>query len=372
MTTTYRAAVIGLGRMGSTFDDERTTGGVIYLPYCHTPSYVAASQTELVAGADPHDEQRAIYAERWGLEGHVYADYRELLEKEKPDIVSVCTGTRVRAQIVEDIARSGARAIWAEKPIAMTLVEADRMVAVCADNNVTLAVNCSRRWNPHYASARQLIDTGEIGEVMQVTSYYLCSLSHNGSHGIDTMRYLAADGNVSWVFGEIESDEAASGDDDPQGNGYLVFDNGVRGFLRTTPCGPVAVREFDVLGTKGRIRILENAFQFELWKMAPSGPGGSEQVARVPFPYPLRIQGMGLAMVEDLVRCVESGDKPTCSGTDSRQALEVAVALRESHRRGFTRVDLPLEDRSLGIISLDAPGDALPARVQREQRERRG
>ena len=53
MTTTYRAAVIGLGRMGSTFDDERTTGGAIYLPYCHTPAYVAAPQTELVAGGRP-------------------------------------------------------------------------------------------------------------------------------------------------------------------------------------------------------------------------------------------------------------------------------------------------------------------------------
>ena len=123
---TYRAAVIGLGRMGSTFDDERTQGGVCYLPYCHTPAYVASPLTELVAGADPHDEQRAIYAERWGVTGHVYADHRELLDKEKPDIVSVCTSSRVRPQIVEDIARSGARAIWAEKPIAVTLAEADR------------------------------------------------------------------------------------------------------------------------------------------------------------------------------------------------------------------------------------------------------
>ena len=367
MTTTYRAAVIGLGRMGSTFDDERTTGGAIYLPYCHTPAYVAAPQTELVAGADPHDEQRSIYAKRWGLEGHVYADHRELLEKEKPDIVSVCTSSRVRPQIVEDIAHSGARAIWAEKPIATTLAEADRMVAVCAENDVTLAVNCSRRWNPHYASARELIDAGEIGEVTQVTAYYLCSLSHNGSHGIDTMRYLAADGNVSWVFGEIESDEVAFGEDDPQGNGYLVFDNGVRGFLRSTPCGPIAVREFDVLGTKGRVRILENAFQFELWKMAPTGPNGSEQVARVPFPYPKHIQAMGLTSVDNIVSAAETGGKPLCSGADSRDALEVAVALRESHRRGFTRIDLPLEDRSLGIISAEVPNDGLPARVQREQ-----
>ena len=54
--TTYRAAVIGLGRMGSTFDDEMSEGGSIFLPYCHAPSYCASPHTELVAGADLHDE----------------------------------------------------------------------------------------------------------------------------------------------------------------------------------------------------------------------------------------------------------------------------------------------------------------------------
>ncbi len=272
MSAPLRAAVIGLGRMGSTFDDERTSGGAVYLPYCHTPAYLASPHTELVAGADPHDEQRSIYAERWGLEGHVYADYRELLDKEKPDIVSVCTSARPRAEIVETAANSGVTAIWAEKPVALTLAQADRMVEVCAANGVTLAVNCARRWNPHYASARELIMAGEIGEVLQVTAYYLCGLSHNGSHGIDAMRFLAADGNVRWVFGEIESDEAAFGEEDPQGNGYLAFDNGVRGFLRSIECGPVTGREFDVLGTGGRIRVVESNLQFELWKPVPGGP----------------------------------------------------------------------------------------------------
>ena len=107
MAPLYRAAVIGLGRMGHTYDDERVAGGPIYLPYCHTPSYAASQRTELVAGADPHEGQREIYAERWGLRGHVHADHREMLEKEKPDIVSICTSARARCRIIEDVARSG-------------------------------------------------------------------------------------------------------------------------------------------------------------------------------------------------------------------------------------------------------------------------
>ena len=63
---TYRAGVIGLGRMGSTFDDEITQGGSLFLPYCHGPTYHAAQNIRLVAGADPHQEQANLFAERWG------------------------------------------------------------------------------------------------------------------------------------------------------------------------------------------------------------------------------------------------------------------------------------------------------------------
>ena len=147
--STYRAAVIGLGRMGSTFDDEMTRGGSLFLPYCHGPAYVYSQRTELVAGADIHDEQRSIFGERWGLsDDHMYSDYEEMLDREKPDIVSVCTTARIRADVVQKVARAGVKAIWAEKPISISLAEADEMVRVCAEEGVSLAVNCARRWNP--------------------------------------------------------------------------------------------------------------------------------------------------------------------------------------------------------------------------------
>ncbi len=209
MGTTYRAAVIGLGRMGSTFDDEMKMGSTLLVPYCHTPAYVHSPRTELVAGADPHAEQRSIYAERWGVEGHVYADYREMLEAEKPEVVSVATTARLRAQIVEDVAASGARAIWAEKPLALSLEEADRMLAACKRHSVKMAVNCARRYHPVFQRARELIEAGAIGEVLQITAYSQCTISHNGSHAIDTMRYLAG-GHVEWVFGEMESGGGAA------------------------------------------------------------------------------------------------------------------------------------------------------------------
>ncbi len=362
---TYRAAVIGLGRMGSTFDDEMDRGSSIYVPYCHTPAYVASPNVELVAGADPHEGQRSVYTERWGLDAeHVHDDYRTMLEREDLDLVSVCTNARHRPEIVEQVAKSGVRAIWAEKPMAFSLAEADRMVEICADNSVALAVNCARRYNPHLTQASRMIQGGELGEIYQITALFNCFLSHNGTHGIDAMRYLVG-GDVEWVFGEMESDEAASREEDLTGNGYFAFDNGVRGYLRSTTVGPTG-GEFDVIGSQGRFRSLVDCQVFELYKAVPGGRRDSLQMAQVPFPLPLNIPGSGLTIVADLIEAAEAGHSPRCSGEDGRKALEIAIAMRESHRRGGVRVDLPLTDRSLRIISAEAQGDGTPARVLRE------
>ena len=366
MTSRYTAAVIGLGRMGSTFDDEIDQGGSIFLPYCHAPSYHAAPDVDLVAGADPHDEQRAIFGKRWGIEnGRLYADYREMLEHDRPDLLSVCTTARIRSQIVQDAARAGVKAIWAEKPIALTLAEADAMVETCADHGVALAINCARRWHPFFSHAKTMIEEGELGEIVQVTGYGQCGLSHNGSHLIDIVRYMA-DGKVDWVFGEMESDEAAAGETDLMGNGYLAFDTGVRAYVRGMPCG-IANWEIDVLGTKGRFRSIANGQDVELTKLHPGGPRGRGVPARMPFPWPARYPAMGLTIVEDLISAIENGHPPKCSGADGLEALEVAVALRESHRGGGRKIQLPLADRDLGILSAEIHQDEVPARVRRQQ-----
>ena len=373
--STYRAAVIGLGRMGSTFDDEMTRGGSLFLPYCHGPAYVYSQRTELVAGADVHDEQRSIFGERWGLsDDHLYSDFEEMLDREKPDIVSVCTTARIRSDIVQKVARAGVKAIWAEKPISISLAEADEMVRVCNEEGVSLAVNCARRWNPFYSQARNIIDEGHIGNVLQVTAHAACGLSSNGSHLLDTVRFLAG-GDVQWVLGEMQSDEAAESDSDIMGNGYLVFDNGVRAFVRSMEAGG-ATWDFDVIGEDGRIRTPNDAQAWELTSMVAEtfppvenrrpGVRARRNPVMHQFPWPTHMQGMGLTIVDDIISSFENGHPPKCSGEDALKALETAIAMRESHRRGFVRVDLPLDDRSMKIVSGETINDDVPARIRRQ------
>ena len=366
MAKQYRAAVIGLGRMGSTFDDEKSAWDRAPRPHAHTPCYRAAG-VEVVAGADPHEGQREAYRRKWGIES-LYADYREMLEREQPDILSICTTAKPRARILLDAvgigASRGLKAIWAEKPISISLAEADEMVAACQRAGIALAIGCSRAWSPMYNRMRELIDAGELGDLLQVIGFGQAGVSHNGSHLLTTVNRLAK-GRVQWVFGHMESDEAAAGDVDLQGNGYLHYDNGVQGFVRMTACGG-ANWEIEVIGTQGVLRAIADAQQVQFYKTVESSLAGRRaEPAQHIFPLPAASHSSNTRTVLDLITCIETGKEPNCSGDDGRHALEVAIAMRESHRRGGTRVALPLADRSLHIRSSETLQGDEPAIVRR-------
>ena len=365
-----RAAVIGLGRIGSSFDDEiGAFQPFASVPHSHAASYQAAEEVTLVAGADPHPGQREAFIRKWEFDrNHVYADYREMLERERPDIVSICTTAKPRPSILLAVvkANAGVRAIWAEKPIAFSLEEADQMVDACRRAGILLAFGASRCWDVVYNRMRQLVEMGEIGRPLQVNAFASCQLSHNGSHLLTLVRYLAG-GDCRWVFGAMESDEEARGDDDLAGNGYLQFDNGVQAFVRTMACG-TADWTLDVIGTEGRLRAINDGEEVEFWKRGtPTLPGRRREPVRQLFPRPRVNQSANLRAVQDLVTGLKTGKPPNCDGEAGRQALEIAIALRESHRRGGMRVDLPLADRSLRINSSETLQGEEPALIRRRR-----
>jgi predicted dehydrogenase len=356
--TKYRVGIIGLGRIASTIDDEVQGHPTVALPYSHMACYREVDQVEVVAGADPFEQQRDDFAKRWGVE-NLYADYREMLEKERLDIVSVATSAKPRPGIVADVARSGVKAIFAEKPLATTLAEADDMVALCREQGVALAVGCTRRWDAWWGMARSIIASGQIGRVLQINAMGNAGISHNGSHLIDLIRYLNGNEPVEWVFGEAESDEAAISDDDLRMTGYLAFADGSRCFLRTWPSGAASEWTVDIAGETGTLRATANGGDIEWWQAVEKGA-----VAHRPIPRPQRILSPGVNAVHDIIAAIDTGKKPECAGEDGVAALEIAIALRESHRLGGRRVDLPLADRSLGIRSAETLRGDLPVRLR--------
>ena len=345
---TYGVGVIGCGRMGSTIDDEVQGNASVILPFSHTAAYMEEPRVHVIAAADVDPDKRAAYRQRWDVE-RVYESHVALLEREKLDIVSVCTRAEERPDVVIACAEAGVKVIYAEKPLAWTLEEAEAMVAACRRHGVKLGVGCLRRWHPFYRKAKQLIDEGTIGQLLQVTGYCASNLSHDGSHWVDLMRYFAGDAPVDWLVGEIGSPAAMSDDRDRYGgNAYVAFRNGVRGYLRMMGTG-AAVQEWDIIGEQGRIRALDGGREFELWRRA--GNGKTDRPVREAFPRPQRLPSPTSQAVADMIQCLETDKEPDCNGEDGYAALEIAIAMRESYRRGSARVDLPFSDKEARLIT---------------------
>ena len=365
-----KVAVIGLGRIASTIDDEIEKYDGNHLPYSHIACYRDVPNVEIVGMADTWEEQRESARQRWSFDA-LYADYRQMLEETRPDIVSVCTSAKPRGAILTAIANGGygVKAIWADKPITLSLAEADEAIAACAKAGIVLAVNCTRRWRADYRQALELLNDGAIGDLLFVQSRAQCGLSHNGSHLITTQTMFMP-GRATSLVGEADIDEAHP-DNDFAGSAVISYPGHVRGYVRAFANGP-AENSHDIVGTNGAIRILHDGREIELWTQEPGADNFASQkglgaFGRRFFPPPRRRRSGGVNAIYNLLDCMETGDAPHCSGEDAREALEIAIAIRESERRRNRPVELPLQDRSLKIISTEVVRSELPRAILRQR-----
>ena len=142
----YKAVLIGCSRMGAFIDNEVPAD---MRPYSHAAGYEACERTDLIACSDLRVDVMERVGVRYGIPADKqYTDYREMLAREMPDIVSVATQPEHRAEIVIAATEAGARAIYAEKAFSASLEEADRMVEACQRHNVALNMGTNRRFPP--------------------------------------------------------------------------------------------------------------------------------------------------------------------------------------------------------------------------------
>ena len=165
--TTYKAAVIGLGRIGADFEDN------------HCSAYAHSGRTELVAVCDTLFSKAISVADRFNAKP--YSDAEAMVKTEKLDIVSVCVPHEKHSEVINDVV-SYVKAIYCEKPIANTIKDAQSVINACKKAGVILQVNHQRRFiNPVFRYSRGIMNTGThmfdllrelFGEIEIVTSYF--------------------------------------------------------------------------------------------------------------------------------------------------------------------------------------------------------
>ena len=203
MPRTYRACLIGCGRMGATIDDEVEGRPDRYLwqPFSHAAAAVACDRTDLVAVSDVVAEKAESIRQRYGAE-RAYTDYRQMIEKEQPDIVCIATRPGPHADITVFAAENNVKGIYCEKPLCCSMEEADAMVDVVQKYGVKFNYGTQRRYMPVYRKVRELVDAGEIGNIQCTIAQYGASSALWGlTHAADMLLFLASDPEVDFVQG---------------------------------------------------------------------------------------------------------------------------------------------------------------------------
>ncbi len=348
---TYKSALIGVSRMGAFIDNE---GSTPKLPTSHAAAYEASDRTEIVACSDLRVDVMEQFGKRYGVaKEHQYVDYKEMVEREKPDIVSVATQPEPRSEIVVYLAEHGIKAIYAEKAMAASTREADAMVEAVERNGVVFNLGTNRRWDPGFDTMKELIDSGTIGDLKTIIIYDNGTLFNMSSHWFDIMLRLNNDRPVSWVQAHLQDGaDFLDGDllpEDPSGHGIIQFEDGVTGYALLTG----RQSEVEAICERGVVTALGSG----QWKV--SGPGPMDHRGKhspVPLEFPaFEPRSSSVALVEDLANSLDSGE-PTRGGVRvARAVLDLIFAFIESHRRGGARVTLPLTDSNVRLQRDRAP-----------------
>ena len=359
---TYRAAVVGLGGIGTGRPSDGSKYPVLGTdwPHSHVAAYAAYPGTEVVGVCDLREDLLEKFHATWGPTlpaAEAYTDYREMIEKERVEILSVVTSDHRHAQIVIDAAERGVKAILCEKPLATTVAEAQKMVETCDRLGVALTVNHSRRWKPHWVAARALVWDGPLGPVRRIAGSWTGSramLFRNGGHLIDTINWFAgsAEGAApEWVVGILDEEHRShapryTGDGgkdpklDPGGTGLVHYTNGTRAFINCSKGVTGGGVELEVFCENGHLRIDDICAQIG---RVPAGES-SHNRAWEPVPAVATSLGDTPAAFAELIAAVEEKRAPRYTAREASLAPTVILALLQSNANGSAPVRFPIKD----------------------------
>lgn len=240
---TLRAAVIGVGAMGRN----------------HARVYREMSETDLVAVADvSHDNAEAVGKDQGA---RAYGDYRELLEQERPDLVSVVVPTEDHQAVALQALRAGCH-VLVEKPIAETVEQGLSLVRCAASLDRKLMVGHVVRFDSAIQDLKLRLERGELGAVYQVRSRRLGPFPARvrdvgvivdlGTHDLDITAFLTGQ-RIMRVYAETKRQIHSAHEDILVGT--LRLSGGAIGLLDCNWLTPTKVREVTVTGEKGMFLV---------------------------------------------------------------------------------------------------------------------
>ncbi|MBW1711535.1 MAG: Gfo/Idh/MocA family oxidoreductase [Deltaproteobacteria bacterium] len=350
-----RVGFIGLGQVAE-----------LHLTGCRESGLI-----EVVAGAETDPARLEQMSAKWGFKG--YLDFKEMLRQERPDIACICTPPSSHHDITLRAAELGVN-VLCEKPMALSVADAGEMIKACQQAGVKFYYGSSYRCLPPCLKAKEMIEQGLVGQVRLMLETSIggagaekwqdlgahhyppggpggggMGLIDHGIHLIDIFAWLT-NGRVKAVFGRGN----VSGEGPVTEYVTMIFENGAVGQLVYDDATFPARRPFEgifsqgaswdpggrllpgggwdpepqciqVHGTKGALLVYHYAN-----KLYFSDASGMRQIPLQGRTNP----GHFGTQLENFAQSLAKKEEPPVTGHDGLKALQVALAVYESHRTG--------------------------------------
>jgi predicted dehydrogenase len=355
-SATLRAAIIG-----------QTGGGDYGHGYDRILSEIEG--VEVVAVADPDSVGREQAIARSGAR-RGYGDFREMLARERPDLVSIAfRHPRSHTAVALAAIEAGAH-LFIEKPLTETLPEADRVVAAAKQKGTHTVVAHNRRYGADFQKVRALLKEGFLGRVRE--AHFHGKQDHRaggedllvlGTHDFDLMRWLFGDPQWCSATVLVGGRHASRADARDGREPIRVMGDTVRaqfGFAENVaatwesvsakdawnqPPGPREHWSFEILGTR-RVLAYQSGVGFAfLDSPYLLHPANDLKWQPLPTPAGETVPAHHTHMGRDLVHGVRTGESALCSAQDGAWAIEMVTAVYQAHLNQ-RRVSFPLADRT--------------------------
>lgn len=337
-----------------------------------SPNHIAAAienELDIVGLCDVVPENMEDKISKFNLPATTrkYTDYKELLEKEKPELIAICTESGNHGSIALDCIEAGANLII-EKPIALSLEEADQIIEKAKEKNVKVSACHQNRFNKSIQKIREAVEEERFGRLLHGTAhirwnrgedYYKQApwrgtwkqdggaLMNQCIHNIDLLRWMMGN-EIIEVVGMTDNLKHDFIEAEDLGLALIKFANGSYGIIEgTTNIYPQNLEEtLYIFGDKGTVKAGGKSVNIiEEWHFADK-IDKAEEVKEKYQENPPTVYGFGHnPLYADVIDAIKNDREPYVTAEDGRRALELVLAIYKSAAEGKS-VKLPLEKTS--------------------------
>lgn len=336
-----------------------------------SPNHIAAAKSnklEIVGICDI--DKRMLYDKvvKFDLQNvPQYADYKEMLEKEKPELVAIATESGKHASIALDCINAGCNLI-VEKPIALSIMDADAIINAAKAKGVKVCASHQNRFNKSIQKIREAVERNRFGKIFYGTAHirwcrdfeYYSRAKWRGTweqdggalmnqciHNIDLLRWMMGD-EIEEVVGMTDRLNHPYIEAEDLGIALIKFKNGSYGIVEgTTDIYPKNLEEtLYLFGEKGTVKAGgQSVNRIEEWRFSDA-LDISEDVINEFKEDPPNIYGFGhTPLYADVIEAIEKDREPYVNAEAGKRALELVLAIYKSAAEGHS-VKLPLDDCS--------------------------